>query len=558
MMSVVELRMQIHNIAEARKALGDVNNDTERLKQKMKEFGIPARDAKLLMAQLNKELNQSRRDVLGITAAAKPLPGELAKSVMQSRLLQGALAAVGKTLDVIKNLGKVKTIEEMTADAIKLEKQIIDTRDAMKMSAEEAITYYQNLKAASVASNIPMPVLDKAVNKVQTKDTELARRLVLENNGAGLMAIANATAASKSDDPIEGVFARAILQKNLPALDTTRGMEIIRSGEQAGAASAEMITTKMGGSISRHATSRGFNVNDPKQAEAALREGQAIAQLIASGRGVDKESEAATIFENYEGHIGRSKTRKDFKEHLGVDTLDKTGHVKSMDQLLDEIYARQQAGKIKPTALADAAPDEQFKRSIEIGLDAATPTKTPGQVLRGLRDVDPETGKALMGDAFKGIFESTEGQLQQSAIQAEAKSYEDLARRKGIIIEGARKATRVNAQMPLTGAAISAVGGIPYAGPAIQGAAYAVVGAGDIESAPDERARLLRERNEMIAGQRRNAGLDSGPGGAPSKIEITNVFRYESDMQGKIVQEAVSSRVKAAGGGQRPKLPGRR
>lgn len=555
-MSAIDIRVKLTAIQDARQQLKALGGDTVELKKHMESLGVATRDQKLILQQLGKELNASRKEALGLATSTKPLSEHIKAGVLQANLLGSAMAKVKEVFNSLKDVGKVKTIEELTKDAIEVQDQLIGTRDAMKLTNDEFARYQDLLKATSFKTGIPVASLNKSMMDIQAVDSDLAKRMAFESNGSGFMAVAESTAAARSENTAEGIKARARIQKDLQFTpgEMERALNIVRAGEQKGAATAENLMLGMGGSISRLAGLRGYDLTQPQQREAALREGQAVGQVIASGAGVKSPEQAATLYENLVGHMGRTKTRKDFKENLGIDTLDKSGHVRPIDQILDELYVKEKAGKLKPTAIAEAMHDEQFQQAFTHLFRNRPEGATPGAALRSVRDVDPTTGRDLNDVAFRGIFGSTKGQLELNQRQAEAKALEDLPDRTKIILDAARAAQRVETHHAGESRIFDVVADVLPAkwGAAARAGVVGSLASSEFESPEQERARVLREREERLSA----FGNAPGQGAAAPTVNVN--VTVQQGMVAQVTSEAKTSKEKAKGGGAgRPPQAGR-
>lgn len=576
-MSAVELRMNITGIQDARRALKDVNNDTEALKRKFKEFGLDARDSKLLIQQLNKELNQSRREALGLVQNTKPLSSHIRDGVIQAGLLGKAIDGARKSFETMRKLSGVPGMEEGLENAIKLDDKFEELREKLRGSGDELRDWKGVIKDISNATGQSQEKLIEGVLKAQ--EARSAGRDILGGGGAMLYQFARQSFSDRA--PVEDTIKSSIdLMQDLKLKpeELPKAAGLIRAGEEAGAITAKQINTQFGGTTVSLAQKRGTS------GLQALREGAALAQVIGSAPGIAGNADMAqNRLENFLNKIIDKEQVKRIQKTTGVNVLDaKTGTLRPVAEIMEAIGAKEttetaagRGGKFQ-ISMANMFRDAQARE----GFMALYRERAK---IRQMEALNPETGAAI----FDANYNTRQGSLGATLERNKIRTSNEFYTRLPTIAPTVKNTSDLMSKIEEEVAAhpLGALMASALAGPA----AGAVAGAGVRAAAP----QLLKTAGQTV-GKRAGLGLipglgtvlglldasdaGSGSGGkvsAPTaagdrefllrqgikvnspSIEVNVPVYISGEVKAQVDKGAVSSKVKAQGGGGRPAAPGR-
>jgi len=413
------------SLKEARTVMNTLGGDTKQFESAMVKAGVPMRDAKLIASQLNKELNASRKEVLGIASGADRLSAAMKLGAFGAQAMHQAFEKVKEKMDAILKLGKIKGIEESTADAMELQKKYDQLQRSMVLTNDPTkfAQVRKNIEEASILHNTPQAQLVQAVALAQeTKSAGL--ELAYNDKGALLNRLAKAAYAQDISPEEYGQFvnSQVVSMKDL-GLTTSSELEqklaITRAGEQEGALKARDIDLKGGTFIAQ------FMAMRKTTGLQGFREGQAILQAIADAPGVSGNADkTVNLAENLMGKFGDDKTNERLKAATGVSMIDKKGYLRDPEKFLAELAVSQKGGKLKiPATDADLIAAEndpkkasEYKVFYDVWRDKQAREGIQA-LLRGrekfrqLRDVSASAGRAILESNYEHRVGSMEGQL---------------------------------------------------------------------------------------------------------------------------------------------------
>lgn len=413
------------SLKEARTVMSSLGGDTKQFESAMVKAGVPLRDAKLISQQLNKELNASRKEVLGIASGADKMTTAMRVGAFSAQAMHQAFEKVKEKLDAIVKLGKVKGIEESTADAMELQKKYDQLQRSMVLTNDPGkfAQVRKNIEEASILHNTPQAQLVSAVALAQeTKSAGL--ELAYNDKGALLNRLAKAAYAQDISPEEYGQFvnSQVVSMKDL-GLKTSSELEqklaITRAGEQEGALKARDIDLKGGTFIAQ------FMAMRKTTGLTGFREGQAILQAIADAPGVSGNADkTVNLAENLMGKFGDDKTNERLKAATGVSMIDKKGYLRDPEKFLAELAVSQKGGKLKiPATDADLIAAEndpkkasEYKVFYDVWRDKQAREGIQA-LLRGrekfrqLRDVSADAGRKILETNYEHRAGSMEGQL---------------------------------------------------------------------------------------------------------------------------------------------------
>lgn len=515
------------SLKEARTVMNTLGGDTKQFESAMVRAGVPLRDAKLISQQLNKELNQSRREVLGIASGADRLATAMKIGAFGAQAMHQAFEKVKEKMDAILKLGKIKGIEESTADAMELQKKYDQLQRSMVLT-NDPIKFAQvrkNIEEASILHNTPQAQLVQAVALAQeTKSAGL--ELAYNDKGALLSRIAKAAYAQ--DIPAEEfsqyVNAQVVSMKDL-GLTTAAQLEeklaIERAGEQEGALKTKDISMK-GGTFT--AQLMGMRKTTGL---TALRESQGILQAIADAPGVSGSiDKTVNLAENLMGKIGDEKTNERLKAATGVSILDKKGYMRDPEKWLAELAVSQKGGKFKvPATDADLQAAEndpkkasEYKAYFDIWRDKQAREGIQALMrgrdkFRQLRDVSATSGREILESNYEHRTRTQEGELQSQQMRDELTHSRKLAEKFSYISNVSNVVGRVRAEYPGLATGVEFAGDIagiagPKAKAAVQlagASGIALAGGANMQSPREQMLQSEREQSKKTAEERRNA-----------------------------------------------------
>ena len=421
------------SLKEARTVMSSLGGDTKQFESAMVKAGVPLRDAKLISLQLNKELNASRREVLGIASGADKMTTAMRVGAFSAQAMHQAFEKVREKLDAIVKLGKVKGIEESTADAMELQKKYDQLQRSMVLTNDPGkfAQVRKNIEEASILHNTPQAQLVSAVALAQeTKSAGL--ELAYNDKGSLLSKIAKAAYAQ--DIPAEEfsqyVNAQVVSMRDLgltTAAQLEQKLAIERAGEQEGALKSKDISLK-GGTFT--AQMMGMRKTTGL---TGFRESQGVLQAIADAPGVAGNiDKTVNLAENLMGKIGDKETNARLLKATGVSILDKQGYMRDPEKWLAELAVSQKGGKFKvPATDADLLAAEndpkkasQYKAYFDVWRDKQAREGIQALMrgrdkFRQLRDVSAKTGSDILDSNYEHRVRTQEGELQSYQMRDE-------------------------------------------------------------------------------------------------------------------------------------------
>lgn len=514
------------SLKEARTVMSSLGGDTKQFESAMVKAGVPLRDAKLISQQLNKELNASRKEVLGIASGADKLATAMKIGAFGAQAMHQAFAKAEEKLAAMVKLGKVKGLEESTQDAIELQKKYDQLQRSMVLTNDPGkfAQVRKNIEEASILHNTPQAQLVSAVALAQeTKSAGL--ELAYNDKGALLNRLAKAAYAQDISPEEYGQFvnSQVVSMKDL-GLKTSSELEqklaITRAGEQEGALKARDIDLKGGTFIAQ------FMAMRKTTGLTGFREGQAILQAIADAPGVSGNSDkTVNLAENLMGKFGDDKTNERLKAATGVSMIDKKGYLRDPEKFLAELAVSQKGGKLKiPATDADLIAAEndpkkasEYKVFYDVWRDKQAREGIQA-LLRGrdkfkqLRDVSVTAGRDILESNYEHRTRTQEGELQSQQMRDELTHSRKLAEKFSYISNVSNVVGRVRAEYPglATGVEFASdVAGIagPKAKAAVQMAGaggIALAGGANMQSPRDQMVQSERDQSRKTAEERRN------------------------------------------------------
>ena len=504
------------SLKEARTVMNTLGGDTKQFESAMVRAGVPLRDAKLISQQLNKELNQSRREVLGIASGADRLATAMKIGAFGAQAMHQAFEKVKEKMDAILKLGKIKGIEESTADAMELQKKYDQLQRSMVLT-NDPIKFAQvrkNIEEASILHNTPQAQLVQAVALAQeTKSAGL--ELAYNDKGALLNRLAKAAYAQDISPEEYGQFvnSQVVSMKDL-GLKTSSELEqklaITRAGEQEGALKARDIDLKGGTVIAQLMGMR------KTTGIAGFREGQAMLQAIADAPGVSGNADKTiNLAENLLGKFADPKTNERMKKLTGVSMRDKEGYLRDPVQFLAEFAVSQKGGKLKvPQTDADLLAAEsdpkkasKYKDFFEIFTDKQAregfiALSRGREKYKQLRDVSAEAGRKILEVNYEHRAGSMEGQLMGIQTRDEQTHLQKINQKFPSIFAVSNALGAARAEHPEAMVAAEVASGIagavgPKAKMAVEGAIAGVVLSGTGSDTSSARNRLINDKDVM-------------------------------------------------------------
>ncbi len=471
-------------LRDARKVLVDLGGDTKRFETALRQAGVSIRDAKLLTSQLNKELNASRREVMGMGTETGKFVKGIRDGVFAAQAMAATFEKAKQALESMKKLGKVKGLEESTADALELEKAYSRLQAKLGMS-KDAGTFARvrkNIADASIEHNVPQASLIEATLKAQ-ETKSAGRELALDNGGALLKRFAKASYGDfmEASELPDFINSQVIQMKNFgiggdAGLNNMQG--IIRAGEEKGALSAKNIATKGGGVMAQLAALQGTS------GELAVRRGQAFLQTIADAPGIDGDIDVAkNRAENLIAKLADPATRKRIKESAGFDTFQKDGKtMRPIGEIMSGFLRAEAEGKIKlpktdqelDEAMADPKKKLKYGAYYEIWKDMQAregflAVRKGKDKLRELENVDPNVGQKFFQEGYDQRMQSYEGQLGRIARRDEETHFQKLGEKFPWIRAAAQITSQAQADSPLaSGLVDTAASAAGFFGPQAQ------------------------------------------------------------------------------------------
>lgn len=583
-------------LREARKVLVDLGGDTKRFESAIRQAGVSMRDAKILTSQLQKELNASRKEVMGMTTESKSFTKSIRDGVFSAQALAATLEKGKQALDAMKRLGKVKGLEESTADALELEKAYnrLQAKLGMVKDPTSFAKVRQNIADTSIMHNIPQAQLIEATLKAQ-ETKSAGRELALDNGGALLKRFAK-SAYGDYMEPTElpdFINSQVIQMKNFGISDDAglnRMQGIIRAGEEKGALSAKNIATKGGGVMAQLAGLQGTS------GELAVRRGQAFLQTIADAPGIDGNIDTTVNrAENLIAKLADPATRKRIKEAAGFDTFQKDGKtMRPVGEIMAGFLRAEAEGKIKlpkndqelEEAMADPKKKLKYGAYYEIWKDMQAregflAVRRNKDKLKELENVDPVVGEKLFEEGYNKRLGSYEGQLSRVQMRDEETHFQKLGEKFPWIRAAATITSQAQAKSPLMSSAVdmasSAAGAVagPKAAGWVQFGGASLVMAGTGATLGNPREKMLQDaHNQSLAESKervrlatyKQASLEKEIEEAKRKVADAEVKAkdygvnikvvVESGMKATVTQEAKSTSQAAKSGTRRPRKPG--
>ncbi len=583
-------------LKDARKLLGEMGGDTKRFESAMKQAGVPIRDAKLLTQQLNKELNASRKEVVGIGQESSKFVKGLKDGKVVAEALNVVFERAKATLEAIQKLGKVKSLEDSTKDAMELQTQFDKLQGKLDMFNDKAgfSQIRKGVEQASVATNIPQTKLIDAI--LSSEEAKTAGGKLVANNASLLTDIGKFAYGDfmKDDEVPDYVKASIVMSENLKLnpdqFREVQGMTV--AGERLGALPARDIYTK-GGSVGAQLM-RARQTSGPQ----AFKEMQSMLQSIGDSPGIDGNTKTAVNrAENAIAKLADVETGKRFQETYGFHPYyqkgDRRGQMRPFLEISEGIKRAETEGKLKldkdnedlakakagggkkPGMLERFAvvKDMQAREGIYAGVSGIERQKA-------LLAVDADKGRGIIERGFLGRIRSGEGRLDEIQRRDEAEHARQLSEKMPGIITTADVSSQMLAKHPFLTSSIGLAGDIAdkVAGPKAKMFTEGIMTAGIAKMTLDEnpidprdaqvRDELLRQteadaaaraaREEATARQRNamaktrypnpeHERLTHKPGDA--QRPIINIF-MEQGMRATVTESATSP-AKAAKGGQR-------
>lgn len=571
-------------IGQARRLFQSCNQDVNQLKYVLQQAGVKTADIKILTQQLTRELKESRREAMGLDGNMNRLKDSIKTGAFQAGAMTAAFEKAKAAVEAMTRLGKVKGLEDSTADAIELQKQYdkLQTKLGLANDPKTFAQVRKNIEDTSIRSNVSQSSLIKSVNLAQ-ETKSAGRELALDNGGALLSQLAMTSYGDYQDEGEipDSVKAQIILMKNLKLSGAGQLQEvqnITTAGEQQGALTAKDVATKGGGIISQLMQLQG-TAGIP-----AYRKGQALLQTLGDAPGVDGDIDRVKVLgENLIAKLTDPNTRDRLKEAAGVETLDKEGKLRDLPTIMAELAVSQKGGKFAipesdedlRKAEADPKKATKFKDFFEIFKDmqareAVIAVYRSRQKLSELENVDASVGAKMLEEGFQKRINSPEGQLDQIARRDERTHAQKLGEKFNYIRTGADAVSRTQAEHPLYAGAASIAGDVAgIAGPKAKLAVEAglavvplALGASDggvprhdmtvaAEQAAIKKAQEATKRSEQNIAEMK--AKMAAMGGATVNL----VVNVQEGMTATVTSDAKTSKGAARGNTRQPK-PGQR
>lgn len=462
-------------LKDARKLLGEMGNDTKRFESAMKQAGVSVRDAKVLTQQLNKELNSSRKEALGIGQESSKFVKELKNGKIAAEVLVVAFERAKAALEEIQKLGKVKSLSESTKDAMELQEQFDKLQGKLDMFGDKAgfAQMRKGVEQASIATNIPQTKLIDAI--LSSEEAKTAGGKLLENNGALLKNIGRVAYGDymKDDEVPDYVKASIVMSENLKLnpeqFKEVQGMTV--AGERLGALPARDIYTK-GGSVGAQLM-RARQTSGPQ----AFKEMQSMLQAIGDSPGIDGNTKVAVNrAENAIAKLSDVKTGERFEETYGFHPYFKKGarkgQMRPLLEISEGIARAEKEGKLKlgkDEELAGAKSDAKHKPGMldrfEVMKDMQAREGVYALVSgierqKALLAVDADKGTGIIDRGFIGRMRSGEGRLQEIQRRDEAEHARQLGEKMPGIVATADVSSQMWAKHPWLTSGIGFAGDI--------------------------------------------------------------------------------------------------
>ena len=519
------------SLKEARTVMNTLGGDTKQFESAMVKAGVPMRDAKLIASQLNKELNASRKEVLGIASGSDKLAGAMKLAAFGAQAMHQAFAKAEEKLQAIIKLGKVKGLEESTADAMELQKKYDQLQRSMVLT-NDPVKFAQvrkNIEEASILHNTPQAQLVQAVALAQeTKSAGL--ELAYNDKGAMLHQIAKAAYAQ--DIPAEEfgqyVNAQVVSMRDLrltSASQLQQKLAVERAAEQEGALKTKDVSMKGGTFIAQWMALRKTTGIE------GLRDAQAVLQAIADQPGVSGNiDKTVNLAENLVGKIGDEKTNERLKAATGVSMVDKKGYLRDPEKWLAELAVSQRGGKFKiPATDADLIAAEndpkkasEYKMFFDVWRDKQAREGIQA-LLRGrekykqIRDVSITAGSSILESNYEHRMRTQEGELQTYQMRDELAHARKLGEKFRYIANISNVVGNARAEAPGASFAADIAGDVSgQFGPAAKGivgvvgaAAIAAGTQGTINNGRPAMLKAQAEQSKLTADERAQKLADS-------------------------------------------------
>jgi len=543
------------SLRDARKIINDLGGDTKRFEAAMRAAGIPLRDAKLLTQQLNKELNASRKEVLGIEQGTGRLTRAIREGTFAAEAMHRVFDKAKQAVDAMARLGKVKGLEESTADAMELQKQFdkLQGKLSLMKDPKQFAQVRKAIEDTSVLHNIPQTTLIDAV--MQAQETKSAgRELTLDKGGALLKQVAQAAYGDFMEPGEVAAYlnSQVVLMKDLGLTDAKQLHEvqgITRAGEEAGALSARSIATKGGKIIAQLKGLRGTTGIE------AYREGQGLLQTIGDAPGISGDTEVAVNrAENLIAKLMDKKTQERIKKTTGVDVVDKKGNLRKLTTVFAELAVSQKGGKFKiPESDADLAEAERDPKKASLYKDwfewfhdmqareGALAVFKGRDKLKKLENVDPSVGHKILQEGYEGRMQSFEGQLTQRQMRDELTHAQGLAEKFPWIRAAAEVKGQFEAKHPGLASAAGVAGDVAgIAGPKAKAAVE--VGLATL-AAGATGVNIEHPREKMLAEQHSAAMAESKQRTEEARQRLAALEKQLADAQAKAREQGIDLRV---------------
>jgi hypothetical protein len=543
------------SLRDARKVVNDLGGDTKRFESAVRQAGVSIRDAKVLTQQLNKELNASRREALGIQEAGKGMAKSLRDGAFAAEAMHRVFDKAKEKLKDLMELGKVKGLKEATADAMELQKQFdkLQAKLVLTQDPKQFASVRKAIEDTSIMHNIPQSTLVEAV--LQAEESKSAGRELTLSGGGGLLKQLSKTAYGDYMEPAEMssyIKSQVVQMKDLGLTTPEELAEmqgITRAGEQAGALSAKDIALKGGKIIAQLAGLRGT------QKIPAYREGQAVLQTIGDAPGISGDVDVAVNrAENLVAKLADPKTRERIKEMTGINVMTKEGRMRPMATLMSEFAVSQKGGKFKipetdeDLRIAEQDPKKKslYKDFFEMFHDMQAregflAVYKGREKLRKLEGVDAAAGTAIIEQGYQARMGTMEGQLTQRQMRDELTHAQTLNEKFGYIRAAAEVTGQMGAKHPVLSEGIGMAGAIAgKAGPTAQ--AVVEAGLGGIAMGATG-MNLEHPREQMQVNEHNQSMADSAERNRLAKYQIANLEKQIEETKRKLEDAQVQAKM---------------
>jgi hypothetical protein len=609
-MSTVELRMNITNIQGARSAFSAVNGDVAKFAKALKESNLSARDQVLLWRQINKETNEAQRHALGITQELERARG---KGKLFEATMRGAAAGAAALVSEAKNLAGVKGPAELKKGAEDLELALFNARKSMALTKDQwaKMGGDNGIEQAAEKSGYAVIKLAEEFQKVQ-EELSVGEQL-LTNQGRLLESNAkSAKAMGTNFADLTRLQEQAHNQFNFGKTpeEIAKGKEIFTAGIMQMGLQGSITPENAPAFISSMAD---FKAGTGKGGVAGSLAFMARANAVKDELSISAP-EAATRARSFFSEMANPKTAKRFQKTVGHSAFDKEGHFDDVAMADDLLKLKQTKGdRAYAVAMADIFRNVRSRGWMSGLVHSREFRGGTGKQIEALANPDIGAGRSvidMLAQDFLGL-RSTKGTIRENIefrqrlqngdtidpILADIEQkhgdfdskYPTLSGLMGgakqlvapaLMLLASNKGAR-DAVLRGAGGALGAAGGAVF----LEGEEAGRYAPKSASQQAQDREQIAASLKKQIAeaeapgaggwlarnlgGQdpeRLKAELASVMGGKPggptmpqSAVFVMNVAKVElqDGAPAKIVGEATSSKGKAEGGGQRPKLPGR-